>query len=213
MIDVIVNQCSLGLAHGLLDRVKLLGKIKTRPLLVEHLNHPAQVALGTLQPPDDFRMGLVDVAMCHGRAYPPRGDGATAPLSQSGRRLKLELKDHRRLRRQTSQTIPAKIPAETACFRSTTISAVWWDRLVVCAVIYELVSTGNSLLTRKNQRFAPFLHIFGRSKALRRSGFLSDSPIQLTGKIRPRTGNQKTMLRIPRSYRLGRAEARFPLSL
>jgi hypothetical protein len=54
---------------------------------------------------------------------------------------------------------------------------------------------------------------FGRSKPLRRSGFLSDSPIQLTGKIRPRTGNQKTMLRIPRSYRLGRAEAEFPLSL
>jgi hypothetical protein len=57
------------------------------------------------------------------------------------------------------------------------------DRLVVCAVIYEPVSTGNSLLTGKNQRFRPFSVHSGRSKSLHRSAFLSDSLIYLTGKI------------------------------
>ena len=44
---------------------------------------------------------------------------------------------------------PAKIPAETAYFRLTTVGAVWEDWMVVCAVRYEPVSGGNSLLTGK----------------------------------------------------------------
>jgi hypothetical protein len=35
---------------------------------------------------------------------------------------------------------PAKIPAETAYFRLTTVGAVWEDWMVVCAVRYEPVS-------------------------------------------------------------------------
>jgi hypothetical protein len=45
--------------------------------------------------------------------------------------------------------IGGKIPAETASFRSTTVSAVREDWMVVCAVRYEPVSTCNSLLTGK----------------------------------------------------------------
>jgi hypothetical protein len=42
-----------------------------------------------------------------------------------------------------------EIPAETASFRSTTVSAVREDWMVVCAVSYEPVSACNSLLTGK----------------------------------------------------------------
>jgi hypothetical protein len=40
-----------------------------------------------------------------------------------------------------------KIPAETASFRSTTVSAVREDWMVVCTVRYEPVSDPNSLIT------------------------------------------------------------------
>src|SRR5205807_8411798 len=45
--------------------------------------------------------------------------------------------------------IGGKIPAETASFRSRTVFGVREDWMVVCAVRYEPVSGGNSLLTGK----------------------------------------------------------------
>jgi hypothetical protein len=74
MIDMIVNQRPLGFANGLLDRMKLLGKIEARPSFAEHLNHPAEVTLGPLQPFDDFRMGLMYVIVRHiGKPILPGG--------------------------------------------------------------------------------------------------------------------------------------------
>ena len=51
--------------------------------------------------------------------------------------------------RQRPRTLKTggKIPAETASFQSTTISAVREDWVVVCVVRYEPVSGGNSLVT------------------------------------------------------------------
>src|SRR5438105_7863709 len=48
LIDVIVDQCFLGLANGLLNSVKLLGNIETRPSFLDHRNNQTQVSLRPL---------------------------------------------------------------------------------------------------------------------------------------------------------------------
>ena len=65
MIDVIVDQRSLGFSDRFLDGVKLLGQIETRAALTEHLDDPAEMSFGATKPLDDIRMRFVDVIFCH----------------------------------------------------------------------------------------------------------------------------------------------------
>jgi hypothetical protein len=64
---------------------------------------------------------------------------------------------------QKSGIIPAKIPAETACFRSATIQAFWEDWMVVCAVRCEPVSIPNSLISAVLQGIFAKNCLFGES--------------------------------------------------
>ena len=49
MVDVILNQRTLGLADGFLHRVELLGDIHAGAPILDHGDDAAQVALGALQ--------------------------------------------------------------------------------------------------------------------------------------------------------------------
>jgi hypothetical protein len=73
VIDVIVNQCALCLTDSLFDSVKLLGQIEAGSMLVKHLDDATKVALGPLQPLDDFRMRFVNMIMCHETPNIPPG--------------------------------------------------------------------------------------------------------------------------------------------
>jgi hypothetical protein len=73
MIDVIVNQCPLGLADGLFDGVELLGQIEAGAPFAEHFDHPAEMTVSPLQPLDDIRMGFVKMIMCHQQNVSPLG--------------------------------------------------------------------------------------------------------------------------------------------
>ena len=73
MIDVVVDQGPLSLADSLLDRMKLLGKIKTRPPFLKHLNYAAEMTLCPLQPFNNVRMGLVDAIVWHRESISPWG--------------------------------------------------------------------------------------------------------------------------------------------
>jgi FrmR/RcnR family transcriptional regulator, repressor of frmRAB operon len=73
VVDVVMDQRSLRLAHGLLDRMKLLGQIEIGPAFVEHLDDATKMALGSLQPFDDFGMGFVNVNFCHPPTLSPGG--------------------------------------------------------------------------------------------------------------------------------------------
>ncbi len=73
MIDVVVDQGSLGLADSFFDGMKLLGEIETRSPLVKHHDHPTKVTLGPLQPIDDFRMGFMKMVVCHAQGISPPG--------------------------------------------------------------------------------------------------------------------------------------------
>jgi hypothetical protein len=55
---VIVDQRLLGLANGLIDRMKSLSPIEARPTFLNHGDDATQVALGTSQPLDDLRVAL-----------------------------------------------------------------------------------------------------------------------------------------------------------
>src|SRR5579863_8463010 len=50
VVDVILDQLLLGVTQRLLYRVQLLGQLHARPARLEHLDHPRQVSLGTLEP-------------------------------------------------------------------------------------------------------------------------------------------------------------------
>jgi hypothetical protein len=56
MFDVIVDQSALGIADGAFDRVKLLGQIKTGPIIGEHRKDASEVAMGALEALDDVGM-------------------------------------------------------------------------------------------------------------------------------------------------------------
>ena len=59
VVDVVLDQRALGLADRFLDRVQLLGDVHTGATVLYHGDDAAQMALGTFQPFDDFRMTLV----------------------------------------------------------------------------------------------------------------------------------------------------------
>ncbi len=67
MVDVVVDQCALRLADGLLDGMKLLSQIQARPAFVEHVDDTTEVTLGAPEPPDDIGMSFVNVNFCHPR--------------------------------------------------------------------------------------------------------------------------------------------------
>ena len=76
MIDMVVDQRSLGFADGFFDGVKLLGEIEARAAFFEHPDDAAEMAFRTLQPFDDIRVGVMNVIVCHGRKpFPPGGCG------------------------------------------------------------------------------------------------------------------------------------------
>lgn len=89
MIDVILNQRALRLAHRLLDSMKLLGNIHAFATVFDHSNDASQVAVRTLEAFDNRLVGLVrvvveGVVLTHGWSllveffrlapYPPWGD-------------------------------------------------------------------------------------------------------------------------------------------
>ncbi|RML72344.1 hypothetical protein ALQ91_102155 [Pseudomonas syringae pv. syringae] len=63
MIDMILNQRSLGLAHRFLDRVQLLGDIHTLAPFFDHGDDAAQMAVGPFQALDNSYVGLVRMAV------------------------------------------------------------------------------------------------------------------------------------------------------
>lgn len=73
MIDVIVDQCALCLADGLLDGVELLGQIEAGAALGKHFDDAAEVTFGALQPFDDIRVSFMGVIMGHEQTLSPPG--------------------------------------------------------------------------------------------------------------------------------------------
>lgn len=70
---MIVDQRALGFADGFFDSVKLLGEIEAGSSFIEHLDDATKMAFGSLQPLDDFRMGFVDIVVCHQQDVSPKG--------------------------------------------------------------------------------------------------------------------------------------------
>src|ERR1700687_162960 len=89
------------------------------------------------------------------RRFPNAGWSVAVPNSVAGngifgcrdRRPKIHPRDRYCRQRPGTLKIVGKIPAETAYFRSTTVSAVREDWVVVCAVRYEPVSDYKFLRT------------------------------------------------------------------
>ena len=59
MLDVIVNQCFLGIINGILDCLQLLGKLGAGPTLLDHSDDRLQMPLGPPEPPYDLGVILV----------------------------------------------------------------------------------------------------------------------------------------------------------
>src|SRR6266436_6134725 len=81
-----------------------------------------------------------DLAPSSGVLYVPHGPPGTEFLDAETGRKKSPPETANAHRDQEPGMRPAKIPAETAYFRLTTVGAVWEDWMVVCAVICEPVS-------------------------------------------------------------------------
>jgi hypothetical protein len=64
VIDVILNQRALGLAHRFLDRMKLLGDVYTLAAFFDHGDDASQVSIRTLKAFDNRIVGLMRVGMC-----------------------------------------------------------------------------------------------------------------------------------------------------
>ena len=71
MVDVVVDQCPLGLADSLFDSMQLLREIEAGSSLGEHLDHPVQMPLGAPQPLHDFGVGFMNVIVCHAPTLSP----------------------------------------------------------------------------------------------------------------------------------------------
>jgi hypothetical protein len=56
-----MDQLPLCLRDGLLDGVKLLGKVKARPPFLEHRYDSPDVPLGPFEPLDDIRVAFMDM--------------------------------------------------------------------------------------------------------------------------------------------------------
>ncbi|RML53385.1 hypothetical protein ALQ93_102534 [Pseudomonas syringae pv. pisi] len=63
MIDMILNQRALGLAHRFLDRVQLLGDVHALAPFFDHGDDAAQMTVGPFQALDDSFVGLVRMAV------------------------------------------------------------------------------------------------------------------------------------------------------
>jgi hypothetical protein len=61
MIQVVIDEGLLGLAHCALCGVELLRDVQARPSRFDHFRNAAQLALGSLESLEDFRMGLMKV--------------------------------------------------------------------------------------------------------------------------------------------------------
>src|SRR5260370_42712452 len=75
-----------------------------------------------------------------GNSAVPLGPPGTELLDAESGRKKSPPETANAHRDQEPRMRPAKIPAETAYFRLTTVGAVWEDWMVVCAVVCEPVS-------------------------------------------------------------------------
>jgi hypothetical protein len=61
MIDMVVNQRSLGFADGFFDGMKLLGEVQAGAPFIEHRDDAAQMAFSPLQPFHNIRVGVMGV--------------------------------------------------------------------------------------------------------------------------------------------------------
>lgn len=73
MVNVIMDQCTFGIHYSLLNRVELLRDIKTGLARFEHLDHSAQMAIGTFQPGDQGGVGCMKMGLCHMKEAIPLG--------------------------------------------------------------------------------------------------------------------------------------------
>lgn len=60
---MILDQHTLGLAHGFFHGMQLLRDVDAGPAVFDHADDAAQMTLRTLQPFDDIAMALVRVAV------------------------------------------------------------------------------------------------------------------------------------------------------
>lgn len=61
MIEVVLDQCPLGVGDCLLDCLELLGDVQTWSATFDHRDYAFEMSLGSLQPFDNFRMGVVSM--------------------------------------------------------------------------------------------------------------------------------------------------------
>ena len=61
MVQVIVDQRTLGVHHRLLDRLKLLRDLEAGFARLDHVDHGTKMPIGALQPGDQGGMGCVDM--------------------------------------------------------------------------------------------------------------------------------------------------------
>jgi hypothetical protein len=65
MINVVMDELPLCFCNGLLDGVKLLGKVKACSAFRKHRDDSPHVPLGALEPLDDIRMAFVNMSFLH----------------------------------------------------------------------------------------------------------------------------------------------------
>jgi len=82
VIHVIVDQGSLGVRDGLLDRLHLLRDLEAGPSRLDHVDHRPQVAVGAFQPGDQGGMACVHMGLCHGRILSPPQEDTTRWLGE-----------------------------------------------------------------------------------------------------------------------------------
>jgi len=82
MIHVVMDELPLCFRNGLLDGVKLLGKVQACAAFAEHRYDPPNMPLGALEPLDDIRMAFMKVSFFHGHNLSP-GRGYGKPTTSS----------------------------------------------------------------------------------------------------------------------------------
>jgi len=88
MVDVVLNQCAFGLGSRLLNGVKLLGDVDTRPLRLDHFYHAEKMAVGTFQPLDDIGVGCMVGVFCHKQNVSSNRDRASGPRPAENGQMK-----------------------------------------------------------------------------------------------------------------------------
>lgn len=92
MIDVVLNQCFLGLADGLFDSVQLLSDVDTGSAGLDHLDDLLQMAIRPLQAKSYFSMVGMLLINVHQAFISPQGGygqvrGSGYPTRWSGERI------------------------------------------------------------------------------------------------------------------------------